>query len=272
MMAYCRVASSKAELAIMIVVFAGLIRISFQAAQASGLWYVTTSGNDTNDCLSPVTSCATINEAVGKANPGDTIYVTSGTYTNSAGSEVVLVSKSITLTGGWNVSFTVQNSISVIDGENTHRGITVNGDVTASLDHFVIQNGYYSTNDNTAGGIQNYGKLTIYHCTVRNNRASVGTGGIVNEGDLVVNNSSIMNNVGGIYNQGFFWGRGSLILNNSFVGNNSSTWLLGGIYNFYGAIVLNNSTVSQNSCGFSGCGIYNYYGGTVELNNSTFAP
>ena len=87
------------------------------AAHAAGPWYVAPGGDDiANDCLSPLTPCATINATIGKTSSGDTIYVAIGTYTNSTGSEVVLIDKDITLSGGWDSSFITQSSMSTIDG------------------------------------------------------------------------------------------------------------------------------------------------------------
>jgi len=51
------------------------------ALAAAATWYVATTGDDTNDCLTTSTPCATINGAIGKAIDGDTILVASGTYT-----------------------------------------------------------------------------------------------------------------------------------------------------------------------------------------------
>ena len=82
------------------------------------LWYVTTSGNNSDDCLSPATACATINGTLSKPGfiAGDTIRVATGIYTG-AGDQVVLLDKSVTLSGGWNAGFTTQSGASKIDGE-----------------------------------------------------------------------------------------------------------------------------------------------------------
>ena len=68
-----------------------------QPTQAAGPWYVITNGSDSNDCLSPATACATINGAINKASSGDTIYVATGKYTSTSGSQVVLANTSVIL-------------------------------------------------------------------------------------------------------------------------------------------------------------------------------
>ena len=78
----------------------GVIALWPRPARAAGPWYVAPGGSDGNSCLSAGSPCATINGAIGKASPGDTIKVATGTYTASTGSEVVLIDKSITLSGG----------------------------------------------------------------------------------------------------------------------------------------------------------------------------
>jgi len=43
-------------------------------------WYVATTGDDLDDCLSAVTPCRTVQEAVARAAGGDTIMVAAGVY------------------------------------------------------------------------------------------------------------------------------------------------------------------------------------------------
>ncbi len=112
-----------------IVVFLiGSVNTKYPRTNMAGIWYVSTSGNDSHSCTSPSAPCATIDSAIQKASPGDTILVSTGSYTVSQMS-IVNISKNITLSGGWNSAFTVQNGYSIIDGTKTNytiiRGITV---------------------------------------------------------------------------------------------------------------------------------------------------
>lgn len=136
---------------------------SSEPAAAAGPWYVAPGGADGNDCLSPGTPCETIHGALGKASSGDTIYVATGTYTRS-GTPVLLVSKDILLSGGWDLSFTSQDGYSTIDGEDTHRGITINSGLTVELERFEITN---SSTGSTGGGIQ----VISSNLTVRDRRS-----------------------------------------------------------------------------------------------------
>ena len=263
-------------------------------------WYVTTTGNDANSCTTIASPCLTINGAIGKAVTGDTINVAAGTYTSS-GAEVVLINKNITLSGGWDITFTTQNGTSIIDVQGSRRGITVNTNIVATLDSLTVQNGFHA---NQGGGIRNSGTLTINNSIIKNNVSYVMGGGIFTFGTLTVNNTIISGNSagatgnsgggggGGIENYsgtttlnnttlsgntllGFFSGSAisnntTLILNNSTVSNNTyspSINFTGSITSFsLSGVTINNSTISSNT----GVGVYIIMG-ALSLNNSTIS-
>jgi uncharacterized repeat protein (TIGR01451 family) len=225
---------------VMIVLASGPVR-------SAGLWYVAPGGDDSDDCQSPATACGTIDGAIEKSSPGDTIYAATGTYTGT-GSTVVSLDRGVTLSGGWDWSGTLwpgtlmgQNSISIIDGEGMRRGIVASSDVTVTVEHFAVQEGFSS---GVGGGIFNTGPLVLDHSLVRHNTASGSGGGIYNSDDVV-------------------------ILNNSTVNNNTAGSSGGGISS-NGRLTLNNSTVSDNTAGEGG-GIHIRPSGTVlvALNSST---
>ena len=251
-------------------------------ALLGGIWYVATTGNDANSCLSANSPCKTINAAIGKAAAGDTIRVAVGTYYD-LGPEVVLVDKSITLSGGWNTAFTTQSGRSTVDGRDHRRGVTVTaGDVR--IDRFTIQHG----RERFGGGLYNtIGPLTLTNSIITGNAGEWMGGGIFNYymSTLIVRDTTISGNTagtvgtsgggggGGIMNYG-----GTLTLENSTVsGNRILGWYQGcGIHNV-GVATIVNSTISGNTGGNSpggivvgGEGIYNSYG-YLLLNNSTLA-
>jgi uncharacterized repeat protein (TIGR01451 family) len=288
-------AYSKGWLTVLVLALGALamIMLATQLARAAGPWYVAPGGDDGNSCLSPGAACATIDGALGKADPGDTIYVATGTYTGT-GSEVVLLDKNATLSGGWDASFITQSGTSTIDGQNSYRGITVNSGVTAIVERFTVQNGDM-TGD--GGGIRNAGTLTLNNSTISNNTVGTGQGaGIYNisSGVLILNNNIVTRNGNtnvfhgtGIANQGILtaydtiisenvggiaavvgvavknWNSGVMTLNNTVVSDNMPG---SGIRN-QGTLTLNNSTVSDHTGEELPYGIENV--GTAILNNST---
>jgi hypothetical protein len=181
---------------------------------APATWYVTTTGNDSNSCTATGSPCLTINGAIGKAASGDMIKVATGTYTNS-GTEVVLINKSITLSGGWNASFTTQSGMSTIDGQQARRGLMVNSGVTAIIERFVVQNG---NSMGGGGGICNSGTLTLNNTSIKDNTATTNASS---------NGCNASSNGGGIYNTN----TGILALNDSTVTGSSVDCSGSGVYN-----------------------------------------
>jgi hypothetical protein len=109
---------------------------------AAGPWFVAPTGDDTNDCLAPATTCVTIRGALTKSAfaPGDAVRVAIGTYIGD-GTEVVLLDRDAFLSGGWDPTFAMQIGRSTLDGENSRRGITVESGVSAVAERFVVEDG-----------------------------------------------------------------------------------------------------------------------------------
>jgi hypothetical protein len=210
-------------------------------------WYVASTGDDGNDCSSSGTPCATINGAIGKATDGDTILVAEGTYFGT-GTEVILINKSITLSGGWDESFSTQSSNSIIDGENARRGAAINFDVTvtAFIDHFVFQYGSILVGTTST--------LTADHIIV----TKINGKGIMNYGGMIINNSSITENIHAIDNNG------NLTINSSSISHNTGTEAIEA-RNFNGTLNINNSTINNNVIGIA------IESQVVTINNSTIS-
>ena len=228
-------------------------------------WYVSTTGNDGNNCQK-TSPCATINAVIQKATSGDTIYVGSGVYSSNSGSEVVLVDKSVVLSGGWDNTFSSQSTASIIDGQGFSRGITINTAQRSTIEYFVIRNG----RSTMGGGILNRGNLTLRRSQVSGNLANELGGGLRNDFDaeLTISNTIISDNSagegGGIFNNG------TMTITNSTINNNISTRSGAGISNDEGtSAILTNSTISGNQAGDRGGGIFNR--GGVSINNNTIS-
>jgi len=236
---------------------------NMSALVGGNTWYVATTGNDANLCSSTSSPCLTINGAIGKATAEDTIKVASGIYTGS-GVEVVLIDKSIMLSGGWDSTFATQNGASTIDGQRARRGILVNNSsVTVSLDRFIIKNGNSSINSSSyngyGGGIYNMGNLSITRSSIQDNIALDG-GGLSNNGTLNLNNTTISNNQASLIGGGII-NSNDLTLNNTTIsGNSAGGYTGGGIVNWGGSTSIANSILGGNTTANFGPDCYTPYG------------
>jgi hypothetical protein len=210
-----------------LIVLALLILTPSPTFAATG-WYVATSGNDSGDCLSPQSPCATVMGVFAKSgfSAGDAIRVAQGTYTG-VGAQVVTIQESVSLLGGWDDSFSAQTGRSTLDGAGARRGITIIGPATVLVDHFTIQNGQ----DPAGGGGAIYKQdadLTLSNSTLSNNKSSYpdGTalgGGILNNGgDLTVLTSTITHNTGDFGGGGIFNLRGDVTVEESTIDGNTA--------------------------------------------------
>jgi Ca2+-binding RTX toxin-like protein len=121
-----------------------------------------------------------------------------------------------------------------------------------------------------AGGIVNYGVLTLTDSIISGNTSSGGAGGIYNAGIATITNSIISNNstggniqAGGISNSG-----GTVTITNTTINDNTAIYYGGGIFNYQGTVNVTNSTIKNNTAGFDGGGIKNYSSGIVNLKSS----
>lgn len=239
--------------------------------RADRSWYVKkTGGSDTNDCLSPITACETINGALDKASSGNTIYVTAETYTGF-GTEVVKITKSSTLSGGWNLDFSDQIGFSTIDGRNSRRGIRIYFFGGSIIERFIVEHG----SSDGAPGILAESWLEMYECIIRNNTDigdSMSEGGGIRSGPakLYIEDSLIHSNTSSS-GAGIFIAGGSVVLRNTTISGNNASRLGGGINNRGGSLTTNNVTITNNIDSDGGGGIHNEAGGRVTLENSILA-
>ncbi len=241
----------------------------------SETFYVTQSGNDVNSCLSVASPCATIQSAINKASENDTVLVATGIFTGTA-DYVVLIDKSITLSGGWDSTFISQNERSTIDGEKTHAGVWINNGISVEIDHFTIQNGRAIEK---GGGVHNEGNSIIKFSIIQNNNAEYCSGaGIYNNSSLTIEWSTVYNNScwgngGGVYGES----NQTTIINNSVINYNEATHG-GGVLIYDGNLFINNSTITNNKTNFGqsnsgggGIAVHGSWGNQTLINNSTIS-
>jgi predicted outer membrane repeat protein len=242
-----------------------------RSQNSAGNWYVAHTGSDDQDCNSPSSACQTINGAIQKAASGDTILIDASTYTSTSGEQVVWVTKSITLSGGWNGDFSQQTGFTIIDGSKARRGLVIDPNITVIAGSFKVKDGF----GNDGGGILNNGSLTLNHIILQGNHGEgPGNGyggGILNLGSLTIRNSTVLENFA--YGGGGISNNGKLVVVNTTISGNTAKSRGGGISMTSSDVsfstILKNSTVSGNHAS-SGGGISTNYGG-VSLENTILA-
>lgn len=248
--------------------------------------YVTPSGSAGNSGTSWSEALNHPQCAMDKAESGDQIWVTEGTYCalNSSKPEipVLALNEGVRIYGGFEGTevYRSQRDVSanatILDGqENIYH--VVKGAKSSRIDGFTIQNGDATVDDTTieifpeetGGGMLNVGcsnTLTVANCSFLNNNAKGYGGGMTNQGGSsprILNCLFTDNNA--YYGGGMFNSESSAqIVNCLFQGNNA--YLGGAILNSFASPSIINCTTNGNNA-FLGGALYNL-SSTPSVKNS----
>jgi hypothetical protein len=159
--------------------------------------------------------------------------------------------------------------IMTVSGNNESRVFDIAATYSVHISGLTIANGMVV--DDSGGGIDNAGALTLTDSTLSGNSSDGSGGGIYNSGTLTVTSSTLAHNSafsgGGIENDS------TLVVTDSILSANSVVSSGGGINNNTGTVTITGSTLSDNSTppsGSFGGGIFNY-NGTLTVTNCTIS-
>ena len=250
----------------------------------------------TGDCYS------LIQAAVDAASDGSTIRVAEGTYY-----ETVVLTKSLTLEGGWNAGFTTRDwdvYVTTIDAQQMSTVLRVHAGISPTIEGFIITGGDSSSPLGWGGGIwvgesfNDIGLTTIRHNVITNNVACDGACQGHGGGILVYNNTAIIeyntviSNVARTDNQGgegggihIGWQAEAILTGNTVVSNTavySTTGLWegegGGLYLYGSDNTLRDNEIRGNVAAVKGTGrgggIYaagSYYGNRILSNTASIS-
>jgi hypothetical protein len=211
-------------------------------------WYVAPTGDDTNDCLSTITPCETIQAAINKATSGDSVSVAAGTYL-----ENLLVKDGVDVSGAGMFS-------TIVDAGGVGKPLYAPSGVSATIQKM----GFTNSGTGYSGGIANAGVVLYGNVTLTNCRSfSNPTEGIITYGGTTTISYNLIDHN---LEYGIFISTDSTILvqNNTIASSTSD-----GIHVYpdagISATVLNNIIASNGGYGISGNGTVSTIG--VDYND-----
>lgn len=255
---------------VLLLLIAAIPARQTQAAPQATTWRVAATGTDNASCGTTAQPCRTIQQAVNLSGSGDTILVAAGTYTHSGGTcldgistaVVCVLSKHLTILGGYTTSnwgsANPTSNLTVIDGQNAHRGVQLHG-VTADgaslvLEGFTIQNGRKQGASSGGDGLTfafgggllaDRGSVTARNLIVKNNQALGG------------NTSSSYGGAGAGGGMAFRYNTNGVVLENIVFENNLTRGgsgadrggfaIGGGLYTLSALVTANNLTFTNNT-------------------------
>jgi hypothetical protein len=176
--------------ALALVLTLGLMMFGGQRTKAAGPWYVSNTGSDTNDCMTPATACQTLQSAIDRASPGDTINVEAGIYPYAG---VVNVNKTLTLKGA-QAGVDARGRFEVESILENSGGLYVTAD-DVIIDGFLVQNSISPafTGYGIALGAGTSGAHVINN-VIQNNIIGLGLANKPGGNQAVVQHNSFRNN------------------------------------------------------------------------------
>lgn len=203
--------------------------------------YVSPTGDDANDGLTPETAVQTINIGIDKVAENGQVNLATGTYnkTGETSKDVnITITKSLTIAGAG-------KDKTIIDGLNNLQIFDISNDATVLIKDITFQNGNLG---NSGGAISNDGTLTVQNCIFKDNTAVEECGGAL------------------------FTHTTLNVVDCIFIGNTAD--MGSAIFNKGGSITVTGSTFIANQAGnlndIGGGAIFNYPDSSFKIIGNTF--
>lgn len=239
--------------------------------------YVSTSGDDGDDGLSPANAVLSIQKGVelAKSHSYSLVLVEAGVYVQGAGLSNTVAGNNnagvnidnadnIYLLGGLNSGFTAKTGYSELDGSGTPKNtyiIYVQNTANITINGFVMRdavNGVRFNSDVVDSHIQN--------CVISNHSRGINLIGNSNTINATISGNTTPGNGGGVYVSGSYNTISGIVEGNWAQGGNGGGVCVSGSYNTIDATISGNLGFNFGS-GVSISGSYNTISGTVEDNN-----
>lgn len=211
--------------------------------------YVATSGADAGTCADANAPCRTIGFAASIADPGDTILVAAGTYTES-----IPIDRALTIQGAGREQ-------TILDGEETRQLLNVSAPL--QLNGLSVVRGFAA---DSGGGLYTTHPLTLANVTVAHNRSEHQGGGFFGAQSVVLSSTQIISNVsidrgGGAYISGTLTMANSTLQGNSCIGRSIGSAILqhchgGGLFTNSHVEMANSQFIGNSSLVHGGGGVF----------------
>lgn len=261
-----------------------------RATPNSNDWFIRPDGSGT--ACTQSAPCG-LKPATDNAADNDILYLSGGVYTSTE-SAVLKITKSITVTGGWNGltgALVVDPDVypSILDGENARRVVYMTPLVTPTLEGLTLQQGNAVGQGgdssipgaDVGGGVYAYdASPTISNCIVISSTAGFGAGLALYKGTPVVINNEVENNVAtqnvasitrGVGGGMLLYQSGGVVTNN-YIANNSANGTQvydggGGVYVDGSTTLISDNTI-QGNYGHRGGGLFIYMS-AIDIRDNT---
>jgi parallel beta-helix repeat protein len=230
-------------------------------------------------CIGTPNCYATVQAAVDLAATGIEIRVAAGTYTDISTrprnditttgdvTQVVYITKTVTIRGGYNTSFDVWDpavNVTTLNAQNLGRGIYITGNISPTIEGLSITGGdatgltgydYYGTHDVGGGVYVMTATATLNNNRIFSNTAPFGGGGVyLGNSTGQLNNNTISSNTVNNGGAGVFLYQGSATLTGNTIISNTSHNNGGGMYLFSTDATLRGNTITGNTTTMYGGG------------------